>query len=452
MALAACAGPAIRTAHVDPVSPPPIWRTDPGAAAPVTADWWRSFNDTVLTSLVQEALAKNDDIGIAVGRVREARAQEALARASYLPTIDAGVGGATSRSVSAFGTPLEQTAAQPQIQISYELDLFGAAADRKHAAHQAYLASEAASDATRLAVASAVASGYITLRALDARLDVARQTLAARADSLRVARSRTSAGFSPMLELRQAEAEYDATAALIPQLATTTRQEEDALSVLIGRAPGPIPRGRPLASLAEPTIPAMLPSDLLDRRPDIAQAEAQLAATDAGLAAARKRFLPHIELGATGGAAISTLLADPITLFSVGGSVLAPIFEGGALHAQAESAAARRDQAAYLYRRTVLNAFRETEDALATAQHLAQQRQLVTAQRDALAAALQLATNRYRAGYSPFLEQLDAERGLLAAQLTVIDVDADILESRVLLYRALGGGWDASTLHLASRP
>jgi NodT family efflux transporter outer membrane factor (OMF) lipoprotein len=441
LALSACAGPPVRTASVPPVVPPPAWRTDAGPVAPIDRAWWQSFGDPVMTALVDKALANNTDIGAAMGRVRELEANLALARSQMLPTIDAGISGARSRSVSPFGLPSEQNAAQPQVQAAYEVDLFGRLADQRAAARDAWFASQAARDSVRLSVAAATASGYIALRGLDARLDVARATVAARSESLRIARSRVGNGYSPKLELQQALAEYDATAQIVPQIELSITKTEDALSQLTGETPQAIDRGLSLDRLTAPPIPAGLPSELLRRRPDVAQAEFQLAASDKSLAAARKRFLPQVRLSAAAGAAFSTLIKDPITIWSIGGSVLAPIFEGGRLTAQAEAAGAQRDQAAFAYRRTALTAFHEVEDALAGAKRLDEQAAYARSQQDALAEGLRLATNRYREGYSPYLEQLDAQRGLLGAQLSLIQLRADALTARVQLFQAVGGGW-----------
>lgn len=446
LALAGCAGPQVATEHVAPVAPATAWRTDAGPTAPLDRTWWRGFGDPVLAALVERALANNSDIAIAAARVREARANERLAQAQLLPTLDAGAAAGRSRSVSAFGTPSVQTFAQPQLQAGYEVDLFGRLADSASAARSAYLASEAARDATRLSVASATASLYITLLGLDARLAVARETLAARGTALRLATSRDKAGYSPRLELEQAQAEYDATAQIIPQIETSIARAEDGLNTLVGDVPGPLTRGGKLDALTTPAVPEGLPSALLDRRPDIAQAANQLAAADASLAASRKRFLPQLRLSGTAGAAFSTLLADPITIWSIGGSVLAPIFEGGRLRAQAEASAAQRDQAAQGYRRTVLTSFREVDDALAAVAHLDAQIVLARHQRDTLAEALRLATNRYREGYSPYLEQLDAQRNLLSAQLALVGLETDALTARVQLYQAMGGGWSTADL------
>jgi multidrug efflux system outer membrane protein len=443
LALASCAGPPVMTATVPPVVPPPAWRTDAGPTAPLDRAWWQSFGDPVMTALIDKALANNTDIGAAMGRVRELEANLALARSQMLPTIDAGISGGRSRSVSPFGLPSEQNAAQPQVQAAYEIDLFGRLADQRVAARDAWFAGQAARDSVRLSVAAATASGYIALRGLDARLDVARATVAARSESLRIAKSRVTNGYSPKLELQQALAEYDATAQIVPQIELAITRIEDALSQLTGETPQAIGRGLSLDRLAAPPIPADLPSELLRRRPDVAQAEFQLAASDKNLAAARKRFLPQVRLSAAAGAAFSTLLKDPITIWSIGGSVLAPIFEGGRLTAQAEAAGAQRDQAAFAYRRAALTAFREVEDALAGAKRLDEQAAYARSQQDALAEGLRLATNRYREGYSPYLEQLDAQRGLLGAQLSLIQLRADALTARVQLFQAMGGGWES---------
>jgi len=447
--LTGCAGPAVRTEKVADVTPPAAWRTDAGPTTPLDNSWWQAFSDPALTRLVETALANNTDIGIAVARVRESQANAQLAHAQLFPTVDLVAGGARSRSVSAFGQPQLQTAAQPQIQIAYELDLFGRISDLASAARSAYLSSVAARDAARLAVASVTANSYIVLLGLDARREVVRATLAARAESLKLAQRRVESGYSPRLELQQAQAEYDATAQILPQLDQAIAQTENALSVLTGTLPTTVQRGS-LSQLAKPTIPNGLPSSLLRRRPDIAQAELALAAADSSLAAARRRFLPRVQLTAAAGAAFSTLLRDdPISVWSVGGSILAPLFQGGRLTAQAEAAGAQRDQAAFAYRKAALTGFREVEDALVSVERLDGQVALATHQRDTLAEALRLATNRYREGYSPYLEQLDAQRSLLGSELSLVQLRTDVLAARIQLYRALGGGWSADSLTAA---
>ncbi|TPG42669.1 efflux transporter outer membrane subunit [Sphingomonas koreensis] len=439
--LSGCAGPRIETAAVPPVIAPPAWRTDAGATSPIGEAWWQSFGDPVLTALVNKALANNTDLAISAARVREMRASLALARAQLSPAIDAGVSGSRSRFVNAFGMPSEQDAGQPQVQVAYEVDLFGRLSDQKAAARYGYLASQAGQAALRLSVAAAAASGYVTLLGLDARLEVARAAVHSRGDALQIAASRVQHGYSPKLELAQAQAEYDAAAQIVPALQLAIARTEDALSLLTGETPATVTRGQNLESLVVPAIPAGLPSELLRRRPDVAQAELTLAATDKSLAAARKRFLPQVRLSGAAGAAFSTLLKDPVSIWAVGGSILAPLFDGGRLRAQAEAAAAQRDQAAFAYRRTALIAFREVEDALAAAQRLDEQIAALRLQRDALAEGVRLATSRYREGYSPYLEQLDAQRGLLSAQLALAQLRSDALVARIQLVQAMGGGF-----------
>lgn len=438
--LGACAGPRPLAPEGTRVVPPSGWR-DAMPGAEVDPVWWIGFGDPALGRMVEAALADNVDIAIAASRVEEARARFRLANGARLPGVSASAGGGEQRDLDPFGRGVTQEAGQGQVSIAWDLDLFGRLAQASAAARAQLLASAAARDAVRLAVAASAAEGYITLRALDARLVILRDTLAARAEALRIARRRAETGYTSRLELRQAEAEYRSAEQLIPATELAIRRQEDGLSVLLGEAPRAIERGNALDRIATPPVAAMLPARLLRRRPDIAQAEQQLVAADRSLDSARAAFMPNIQLGATGGFVAAELLPDPVSVFTLGGSILAPIFQGGRLRAQADIAAAARDQAAWAYRRVVLTAFQEVEDALAAVARSAEQEQALIAQRDALAAALAHAEQRYRAGYSPYLEQLDAQRGLLNAELSLVQIRADRLVSAVRLYRAIGGGW-----------
>jgi NodT family efflux transporter outer membrane factor (OMF) lipoprotein len=440
---------ALASACAPPATPPPVvavtpnaaWRTASGPVAPLADGWWRAFGDPVLDGLVDRALGANPDLAIAAARVREARAQERLARAQLVPTLDAGVSGAEARTLSPFGAPSEGASAQPVFQAAYEVDLFGRIADQTRAARLSVQASEDARAAARLSIAAAVTTGYLTLRGLDARLAITRSAAADRAEALRIARNRSEAGYTSQLELRQAEAEYRSATQLVPQLELAVSRQENALAVLLGETPRALPRGLALSALATPSQPAVLPSELLRRRPDVAQAERTLAASDATLSAARKQFLPQLRLSASAGAVVASALSAPVTVWSLGGSVLAPLFEGGRLRAGVEGAAARRDQAAFAYQRTVLTAFRETEDALAAVARLSQQLAETQAQRNALAEALRHARNRYEAGYTSYLEQLDAQRSLFAADTALVQQRTDLLNAYVALDQAAGGGW-----------
>lgn len=441
LVLAGCAGPRPEPPATATVTAPSQWRTPPDRGASVESGWWASFGDPALSAVVETALARNTDIAIAAARVEEARAQFRLAQAQRLPNLVGIAGGGRQRNVSPFGQPQEQTNGQAQLSVAYDLDLFGRLANASEAARASLLATEAGRDAVRLAVAATAAGGYITLRALDARLDVLRSTLEVRAQSLQLTKRRADAGYGPLLDLRQAEAEYHGAEQLIPATEAAIARQENGLAGLLGDSPRAIARGGKLGDLTPPQVPAGLPANLLRRRPDLAQAEQQLVAADRSLDAARAAFMPNIQLTAAGGYVASTLLDDPIRVFSVGGSILAPIFDSGRLQAQQGIAAARRDQAAFAYRRAALVAFREVDDALSTERFSAEQAISLAAQRQALAQALALATNRYKEGYSPYFEQIDARRVLLAVDLTLVQVQADRLTAAVALYQALGGGW-----------
>ncbi|MEA2829757.1 MAG: outer membrane protein multidrug efflux system [Bradyrhizobium sp.] len=450
LVLAACAGPRPETPPAATVTPPQSWRTALGAeAGEVDALWWKSFGDPALAHIVDEALAGNDDIELAATRVVEARGQFHLAKAQALPNIVGAATAARDRDVNpGFGVPEQQIAGVAALFVSYDVDLFGRLANASQAAHATLLSSEAAHDNVRLAITASVVSGYINLRALDGRLVVLRDTLTERAASLEVARRRASAGYASQLDLAQAEADYRTAAQLIPAAELAITRQEDGLSVLLGTNPHAIERGLDLNDLVLPTAPVMMPAAMLRRRPDIVAAEDQLVAADRALDSARAAFMPDIQLSALGGFIGTSLIpstnTNPVSIFSLGGSILAPIFDSGRLQAQQETAAARRDQAAFAYRKAAITAFREVEDALAGVRRLAEQEAALVAQRDVLARTLGLATNRYRAGYSPYLDQLDAERGLLSVELTLVQSRADRLDAAVSLYQALGGGWQTA--------
>ncbi len=442
--VAACAGPRPEAPAAAAVDPPVVWRDGTsGVDAIVDPHWWQQFGDPTLSQVVETALANNIDVAIAASRVEEARAQFRLARSQQLPSVNGVAGGDRDRSVNAFAQGVDQWLAQGAVQASFDLDLFGRLAKSTAAARAQLLASRDSRDNVRLAVATSAANGYVTLRALDARLAVLHDTLMSRAAALKLTERRANAGYSSRLDLAQAQAEYQATAQQIPAAELAVARQENGLSILLGREPGPVARGKPLDAIGMPQAPVLMPSRLLERRPDVAAAANQIVAADRSLDAARAAFMPHIKLSASGGVVASTLLADPITIFSLGGSILAPLFEGGRLRAQANVASARRDQAAFAYRQVALNAFREVEDGLAAQQRDLEQEGALEAQRNALAAALRLADNRYRAGYSPYLELLDAQRALLSAELALVQSRADRLTSAVLLYQAVGGGWAA---------
>jgi outer membrane protein, multidrug efflux system len=456
LALSGCLGerPPLPTAAA--VTPPPSWRSPLAGETAIDADWWRAFGDSHLDALVRRALANNADIGRAAASVAEARARLHAARADRGVEIDVtGIGGYT-RQLEVIG-PVTTAGVEPEATIAYDFDLFGRLASANAAARAGLLSSKASHDAVVLGAASTTASAYITLLGLDERLRIARETVAARAEQLRIQQRLTGQGYSSQLELRQAEAEYKSAQDLVPQLQLSIAQEEDALSVLLGDPPAAVARETAdIAHLRAPAIPAGLPSDLLRRRPDIYAAEEAVVAADHSLDASRAAMLPQISLTGYAGGAAATVLPNPESIFLIGTNALAPIFDSGRRRAAADVAAAQRDEAAFAYRSTALTAFREVEDALASIQRLGDRREVLKAAVAANAGALRVAAERYQAGYAPYIDQVDAQRSLLSAQLSLAQVETDRLLAFVTLYEAMGGGWtqaaSASQAYPAAAP
>ena len=419
------------------VAPPLSWRDSPVGVGKIDPRWWRSFGDPVLDGVVERALARNTDVLSAIAVVDQARAAARLARSALLPTLDA-VGSAT-RSKQAGPTTTTLTGA---LDASWEVDLFGRLQALDRAARRDYVASQADRDATALAVASETAQGYIALLSLDAQLRVTRETLLSRAQTLRLTQNQRDAGYVSDFELTQAQSEYESIAQQIPQLVQSIRAQENSLAILTGDLPGAIPRGVALRDLVLPSVPATMPSALLRRRPDIAAAEFRLAAADATIASRRAEFLPQLNLaGSYGALATSIANYNPVTVWSLGGSLLAPLFHGGALRANLDIATALRDQAAFAYRGVVLSAFGDVETALSATANLAAQDQRVLARLAILRLSLTLASERYTEGYSSFLDQLDAQRNLYTSELNAITTREAQLANAVALATALGGGW-----------
>ena len=440
--VSACVGarPAIPPeAHV---AAPAQWRDHtPAGTDKIDARWWRAYGDVALDTLVDEALAHNADIEIAAARIEEARAGFEAARGVRGLQVQVTGAGERSQSISPFGKEVGQWAGKGELQASFDLDLFGRLRNSTAAARAQLLATRYSQETVRLAVSAGVVSGYIQLLGLDEKLRILRGTLAARAETLKVIRRRAEVGYGSKLDLAQAEAEFEAAAQIIPTVELARTRVENGLNVLLGRNPAPIPRGAELSRLTIPTVPVLVPAAVLRQRPDIAAAEQQLVAADHSLDAARAAFMPDARLSMSGGLVGSSILAaDPLSIFALGGSILAPIFNGGRIRAQANGAAARRDQAAFAYRKTALTAFREVEDGLAAIENFAQQEALLTRQQEALTRVRQLASLRYREGYSPYLEQLDAERSLLSAQLSLVQSRSDRLLAAAALFQALGAG------------
>lgn len=338
--------------------------------------------------------------------------------------------------------PIGQNAGSAALTIGYDADLFGRLSNASAAARASLLASESAQKTVTLAVLTVAVEGYVGLRALDERLRILESTRVARESEVRFTRRRADAGYSPVIDLKQAEAALHATEQQVPAIRLQIERQEHGLALLLGETAHPIERGLPFGQIRVPAGGIVVPSELLLRRPDIVQAQQLLIAADRSLDASRAAFLPFIQLKASGGWAASSLLRDdPFEVFALGGSILAPLFDSGRLRAQQGISAARRDQAAFAYRKVALNAFREVEDALAAIELMRAQLVATEAQREDLRRVLHLAVRRYRAGYSTYLEQLDAQRALLLAELAVVQARSEMIGSQIGLYRSIGGPW-----------
>ncbi|HTJ93143.1 MAG TPA: efflux transporter outer membrane subunit [Pararobbsia sp.] len=418
--------------------------------------WWEQFNDPVLNELIATALANNKDVKVAAARVDQFRAQFVETRSQFFPQASAGFDAARQRlpqsqaillprGVGAVGNTFDAT-----LGVSWEIDLFGRIRRETESARASVLSSVEARRATILSLVGSVASTYVTLRALDAQLDIAKATAVSRQNSVNVFTLRFKGGEVSQMELAQSQSEYEATAAAIPQLEQQIAQTEDALSILLGNNPGPIARGRPIDQLEAPVLPAGLPSDLLERRPDVLEAEQDLVAANALIGAARALYFPQISLTGllgTESAQLSNLFTGPTKFWSIAGSVAQPIFTAGNITGQVHQAEAQQQQALYTYEKTVQTAFQEVDDNLIGLQKSREQLGSQGRQVDALATYSHLARLRYEGGYTSYIEVLDAERSLFNAQLSQTQTRGTVLVSMINLYKAMGGAWviDAET-------
>ncbi|KGT94264.1 transporter [Erwinia typographi] len=425
---------------------PQQWRNQVGPAAPVEADWWRAFGDADLNRLVEMGLRNNLDILTARSRVDQYRAELRAAQGDNYPTLDAGVAASHARALSSVtGQPYEYAVFQGLLQANYDVDLWGARGSSIDAAKATLAAQQAAATAAELTVASSVASGYMTLVSLDEQLRVTQATLASRENSLKLAQRQYETGYTSKLEWVQSESEYQTAKAQIPVLQHQIAQQENALSILVGMNPREIARQSQFEHVAPQTLPSVLPSDLLRRRPDIVQAERLLLAADSSLASSRARLLPSLNLTATGtlqSSVLHQLVDNPFRLWSIGGSVLAPLLNREALTAQVDVSMASRNQALYGYEKVVRTAFSEVNNDLDAIDRYQQQLTELQKQEQVVGEALRIARNRYQNGYASYLDELDAQRTLFTTQLNVVQVKNNLLLAQIDLYRALGGGWE----------
>jgi len=413
--------------------------------------WWQQFHDPTLDELIRVALSDNFDVRIAAARVEEFYGNLGVARSGKFPQIGA------EAAVGSARTPPGDSADTIRVDAfaSWEIDLFGRLRRLTEASRADLLASEEGRRFAVLTLVSTVASTYITLLGVDTQLDIARRTLVSREKAMRIFEARNRRGATSEFELSQSRSEYAVTKATIPPLEQAQVQIENALAVLLGRNPGPIPRTTKIEALGLPEIPSGLPSEILERRPDIKQAEYNLIAANARIGAAKAQYYPSISLTGLYGSlstSLDGLFKKPAELYNYGAGVAAPIFTGGAIAGQVKGAEARQQQTLLIYQRAIRSAFADVENALIASQKsreaLAAQDERVTAMRE----YARLANLRYDNGYSGYIEVLDAERGLFSAELDYTQAKRETYFAMIDIYKSMGGGWVVDAAAVAAQP
>jgi multidrug efflux system outer membrane protein len=437
----------------------PAGDTTPGtAAAPAPSSssnpaaslgdekWWELFQDKELQGLIRTALKNNYDVRIAAARVLQAQAQLGITRADQLPSLSAG-GTVTSQRTPHTGPipSFETTLGQLNASAAWNLDFWGRYRRATEAARANLLASEWAQKAVISTLVASVASDYFLLRQLDLQLEISRRTLSSRRDSLQLTQTLEQHGINSLLDVRQSEQLVYTAATEVPDLERQITQEENAISILLGKNPGEIPRGLKLTEQPHaPEVPAGLPSALLERRPDIAEAEQNLIAANAQIGVARAAYFPQIALTGTAGFAsgtLSRLFIGPAGVWTLAASATQPIFEGGRLKSGVRLAEAQHEQLLWTYQQVIQGAFRDVSNALIAYQKnrefREQQQHLVEVAQD----AARLSEVRFKAGTTDYLEVLTNNTNYFSAELTLAQAQGNELTALVQLYQALGGGW-----------
>jgi len=408
--------------------------------------WWDIFQDEQLRTLIRTAVVQNYDSRIAASRVLEARAQLGITRADQFPSVGAGAGISDTRnSQSKFLPAFETSTGQVNLAVAWELDFWGKYRRATEAARANLIASEWARREVLSTLVANVAGAYFQLRALDLQLEISKRTLNSRQESLRLTRILADGGSTTLLDVRQAEQLVFTASAEIPVLEQEIEQQENFISILLGQNPGDIPRGHTLTEQRQPPeVPPGLPSSLLERRPDIQQAEAQLVAANAEIGVARAAYFPQISLNGAGGfqsSALTSLFTGPAGAWSFGASLTQPIFTGGRLRSQVSLAEARQQTAVLSYQQSIQGAFRDVSDGLVayrkTREFRTQQELLFRSAED----AARLSHMRYNGGVTGYLEVLTNETNAFSTELGLVQSQLNELLAVVRLYQALGGGW-----------
>ena len=415
------------------------------AASYADLPWWQVFQDPQLQELIRTALKQNYDLQIAAERINAARAAVAVTRSSLFPQVggNANFAGGKEGNFQTTYNFLTLTA-----DVAFQLDLFGKLRRATEASRAQLLATEDAKQTVILTLVSDVASDYFALLALDLQLQITHETIKTQEDSVKLTKFRVDHGVATKLDVLQAQQVLDTADAAVPDLERLIGQEEDAISVLLGNYPQGVRRGRPLVDQPlPPEVPAGLPSALIERRPDIREAEQNLVASNAQIGVAKAEFFPQISLTGSGGgsfgrsSAFSSLMSSQLGIWSYGAQVSQPIFTGGALTGNLKFAKSQYQQVLLAYRQAIQIAFGEVSDALIGYQKLHEVR---LRQEDSVAdlqESVRLSEMRYRGGTTTYLEVLDGQRSLYSAELTLAQARGSEYQSMVQLYRTLGGGW-----------
>jgi len=410
------------------------------------AKWWEVFQDRELQDLIRTALQQNYDVRIAASRIVQAQAQLGITRADQFPSVFAGANATDLRSARNKLSPAYQlNAEQLNLSSSWTLDFWGQFRSATEAARAQLLATAWGRRSVVSTLVANVASGYFQLRELDLELEISTNALTSRQESLRLVSTKEHGGATSLLDVREAEQLVYTASSQIPDLHRRIQQQENLLSILLGKYPGPIPRGQTLTEQARPPqIPSGVPSGLLERRPDVVQAEQQLIAQNALIGVARAAYFPQISLTGAGGtqsAALGNLFTGPSGIWTLVGSLTQPIFTAGRISSNVKLAEAQQQQAIFDYQQIVQEAFREVSDALIAyqkAQEVREQLQLLT---ESAADGSRLSALRYDGGATSYLEVLTSETNYLSAQLSLAQARLTELQALVQLYDALGGGW-----------
>ena len=424
-------------AYTEPAPPGPMQMAVP-------ADWWTLYHDALLEGLIHDGLQRNADVRVAIARVEEAEAALREARATvYFPLVN-GNAGATRSRVQQNGNYVTTTTYTLGLSTSFEIDLWGRLRRAEYAVRDQLYASEYARDTVALSLAASIARAYFAVRSLDAQLIASRETLQAANESLALARKRLAGGVASELDVAQAGSLRAQASAQVTELERQRSAVVHQLGVLTGRLDLALSPGDFNALPIPPLAPAGLPSQLLERRPDVKQAEAQLAAATERIGVAKAAQFPTLKLTGSYGAQspeLDSLFSAGGSVWSVGANLVGPILDGGRYRARTEQAEAQARQAEALYQRAVENAFRDVSDALSNVKSAADSESDLATRLDAARNALRLAQRRYEQGYSAYLEVLDAQRTLNDAQLTFIRNRQAYLSYTVDLMNSLGGGW-----------